>query len=266
MLEPAFTWARQETSPYLLVFMTSIAHDPYVVPERFGGPRETDLDRFLHCVEVTDVFLGELRRWIEKSDSSRDTLLCVIADHGEAFPFRHGLWGHLEVPFEEAIRIPWVIWWPARPKEVQAGSRVDTPCHILDVTPTILSLVGFDIKQEAGFDGKNALDASLDPNRRHFFAGFGRNAFRGYVQGETKYIYTPQAGSVVQYDLSGDRLEKSAIPVEGQEADEVIETLRQWERRQRLDFPAGRSIPPRLLFGHWRSWSSGRDSRSYYVP
>ena len=262
VLEPAFTWATQESEPYLLVLMTSIAHDPYVVPARFGGPRETTLDKFLHCVEVTDAFLGEVRRRIKTSNSPRDTLLCAIADHGEAFPFQHGLWGHLEVPFEEALRIPWVIWWPEKLKPRQ----IETPCHILDVTPTILALLGFDIRQ-ADFDGEDALrPLGGAADRRHFFSGFGRGAFRGYVEGTTKYVYTPQTGTVLQYNLVDDPEEKSPIQVAPPEADGVIEALTQWERQQRLDFPAGRDVKPRLLFDHWRAWSSGQRSWSYYVP
>ena len=40
-----------------------------------------------------------------------DTILCVIGDHGDGFrpESRQGRWA----PYEEVIRVPWVMRWPS---------------------------------------------------------------------------------------------------------------------------------------------------------
>lgn len=260
MLDPAFAWAQQQPGPCLLVLMTSVAHDPYTVPQWYGPPPEAEVERYLQSVEFTDFFLGEVRKRIAQLDTGRGTVLSVIGDHGEGFPFQHDLWGHLDIPFDEALRVPWVVWWP---EKVSAGTRVEAPCSILDVTPTLLALLGFDIHQ-AGFEGRDAL-APLDASARHYFACWGNNAPRGYVEGASKYIYSPPADAVVRYDLLSDPLEMSPVTLEGAAAREVIETLDRWQRERKLHFPADRFVK-RLLFEHWPAWSSGRSSWSYYRP
>lgn len=260
MLEPAFEWARKEPNPYLLFLLTSVAHDPYVAPAWFGPPAKTEVDRYVQCVEFTDAFLGEVRRMIERQGSPRETLLCVVSDHGEAFPFQHGLTGHIEVPFDETLRIVWLIHWPGK---VPAGQRVDTPCSILDITPTLLTLLGFGIDQ-AGFEGQDAL-GPLNPDRRHFFAGLGNGAPRGFVQGSVKYVYTPQAQAVLRYDLAADPAETQPVTLNGAAASRVIEALGQWQSERNMDFPADRFVN-RVIYDHWRAWSSGQDSWAYYRP
>jgi len=260
MLDPAFAWARQQPGPYLLVFMTSVAHDPYTVPEWFGSARDTEVDRYLQCVEFTDAFVGAVRERIEPPGKGRGTLLCALADHGEGFDFQHGLWGHLEIPFDEVIRVPWVIRYEAK---VAGGTRVEAPCSILDVTPTILGLLGFDISQ-AGFEGRNAL-VPPETEVRHYFSCWGDHTARGYVEGTTKYVYMPQAQAVVRYELETDPLEESAEMLEGAEAERVIDALAKWQGDRKIYFPADRFMR-RVLFEHWPAWSSGRNSWSYYRP
>jgi membrane-anchored protein YejM (alkaline phosphatase superfamily) len=260
MLDPAFAWARQQPGPYLLMLMTSVAHDPYTVPRWYGSPRQTEVERYSQCVEYTDAFLGEVRERIGQLGAQRETLLCVIGDHGEGFPFQHELWGHLDIPFDEALRVPWVVWWP---QKVPAGTRVQAPCSILDVTPTLLALLGFDIR-EAGFEGRNALGPP-EAGVRHYFACWGNRAPRGYVEGDSKYIYNPQAAAVVRYDLSQDPLETSPVTLRGTAAREVVQTLDKWQRERKLHFPADRFVK-RVLFEHWPAWSSGRNSWAYYRP
>jgi len=63
-------------------------------------------------VRLADQALGRLRRELEARGHWRDTLLVVTSDHGEAF-FEHGLYQHDYVPFDEVMRVPWVLSFPA---------------------------------------------------------------------------------------------------------------------------------------------------------
>jgi arylsulfatase A-like enzyme len=186
------------------------------------------------------------------------TLLCVMGDHGEGFrpESLRGRWA----PFEEVIRVPWVIRWPGH---VEAGGRVRWPCSQLDLTPTILSLLGYGIEQ-AGFDGTDALQP-VDSDRRLYFSTWYRNSPVGYVQGGRKLVYWPYTNKLYEYDLSVDGGEMSPRTIDGSEKERVIDDIRQWERESQLVIPA-RRFRDQVLYERWRTFSSGRSAWAYYVP
>ncbi|MEW6199424.1 MAG: sulfatase-like hydrolase/transferase [Planctomycetota bacterium] len=110
MLDPALAWATQDDRPFLLMMITSVAHDPYDVPATFG-PRLADREAaYLQAVRYTDAFLAELCRRLDGLALLDETLLCVLGDHGESLrpDAQRTRW----VPYEEVVRVPWVIRWP----------------------------------------------------------------------------------------------------------------------------------------------------------
>ncbi|MEW6071941.1 MAG: sulfatase [Planctomycetota bacterium] len=67
---------------------------------------------------------------------AEDTILCVIADHGEEFG-EHGRIGHGHGLWENLLRVPWILHVPGR-----APARVEAPASLLDVFPTLLGAAG----------------------------------------------------------------------------------------------------------------------------
>ena len=96
-------------------------------------------------IRQIDRALGELRRTLEELGQWEDTLLVVLADHGESF-FEHGLPRHDYVPFDEAMRVPLVVSWP----RVLGGRArvVDDLVWHLDLYPTLMRLAGLDGARE----------------------------------------------------------------------------------------------------------------------
>jgi choline-sulfatase len=259
MIEPMFEWVDRDQSPFLMVLITSVAHDPYELPAWYQHePKPDRYEQYLETVRYTDAFVGEVRDQLERRGLSDNTLLCMIGDHGETFrpESPRGRW----TPFEETIRVPWVIRWPGR---VEAGTRIDWPCSQLDVTPTILSLMGFGI-DDAAFDGAIALDP-IDPDRRLYFSAWYRNSPIGYVQGMRKLIYWPYTDSLFEYDLAADPGEESPRTLNGLEKERAIAEIQQWQKDSRLKVEA-RRFRERVLYDHWRAFSSGRSAWAYYVP
>lgn len=259
MIEPMFEWVDRGQAPFLLVLITSVAHDPHVLPAWYPHePKSDRYEQYLETVRYTDAFVGEVCDQLERRGLSDTTLLCVIGDHGETFrpESPRGRW----TPFEETIRVPWVIRWPGR---VEAGTRIDWPCSQLDVTPTILSLVGFGI-DDAAFDGTTALEP-IDRNRRLYFSAWYRNSPIGYVQGTRKLIYWPYTDSLFEYDLAADPGEESPRTINGVEKERAIAEIQHWQDDSRLMVEA-RRFRERVLYDHWRTFSSGRSAWAYYVP
>ncbi len=80
--------------------------------------------------------LSELFAWLERRGRWRDTVVCVIADHGEEFG-EHGKLGHGHGLYEGLLRVPWILRVPGRP-----ARRVEAPVSLIDLFPTLLSAAG----------------------------------------------------------------------------------------------------------------------------
>ena len=186
------------------------------------------------------------------------TILCVLGDHGVSLRAhdRFGRWA----PYEELIRIPWVLRWPGH---LTPGTRIDWPCSQLDVTPTLLTLMGFDISA-VGFDGRDALTPS-DPNRRLYFYTAFPNSPLGVVEGDRKWAYWPSADSVFEYDLRLDPNEESPRVLDPAEKEPIVGELLRWQEQSRF-LVTPRRFAENVVFVHWRTFSSGRTAWAYYVP
>ncbi|MHC5113652.1 MAG: LTA synthase family protein [Planctomycetota bacterium] len=258
MLDPMFDWVDAREQPFLLVMITSVSHDPYLLPDWYDHqPTDDRHARYLDSIRFTDRFVGDVRRRLEERGVLDDTILCVLGDHGEGFraETKRGRWA----PFEDVIRVPWAIRYP---RKIDAGTRVDGPASQLDVTPTILRLLGWGI-DDAAFDGVDAL-AGLDPERRLYFSCWHEDSPIGYLEGDRKYVYWPRRETLFRYDLDADPGETTAVSVTGGEKHGVMGDLAAWYRRNRFDVPA-RRFRERLLYDHWRAFSDGRYARAYYV-
>jgi len=258
MLDAAFEWVERDDQPFFLMMITSAAHSPYKVPTWFGPPEQEDYDRYIQAVQYTDAFLGEVCARLEQLGLGDRTLLCAMGDHGESFrpEVRYGRW----IPYEEVIRVPWVIHWPGR---LRPGTRCDYPSSQMDVTPTILSLLGYDVTN-AGFDGEDAMTLSSDSRRLYCSAWFEGSPI-GYTEGSHKWLYWPHNDVVHEYDLIADPGESSPLLVTGPDKDRIVADLMKWQRESHVVFDVKR-FKKRFLFDHWMTFSAGRYGRAYYVP
>ena len=258
VLDPAFEWVDADKTPFLLTLITTIAHDPFIVPSWFASPAEDRYERYLQTVRYTDAFIGEVRERLARRGLGEDTILCVIGDHGQSFRNNDvfGRW----IPFEDLIRIPWVLHWPGH---VGPAQRADWPCSQIDVTPTILALIGFDIA-EAGFEGRNALEPA-DPSRRCYFSSWYLDSPLGYTEGTRKWFYWPYIDKVFMFDLVLDPGEENPQPVNGAQREQVVADLIRWTAESRVEFSPQR-YRERVLFDHWRAVSSGRSAWARYEP
>ena len=75
----------------------------------------------------------------------------MTSDHGEAF-FEHGLQQHDYGPFEEVLRVPFVVSWPRQLRAVR-GRVVESIAWHPDVLPTLLGLAGLAVP--AGVGGRD---------------------------------------------------------------------------------------------------------------
>jgi arylsulfatase A-like enzyme len=258
MLKPVFEWAVKGSQPFFLMMITSVTHDPFDVPASFSQPAATLYEKYLQTLRYTDYFLAQLCDELKKHGLDKNTLLCVLGDHGTSFRVQmgKGRW----IPYEEVIRVPWVIWWPRHIKE---GQKIDWPCSQLDVAPTLLELAGFDVSQ-ANFEGRDALTVQ-NANRRFYFSSWYADSPIGFVEASRKVIYWPYLDKVFEYDLEADPNENSPLSVSGIQAEQIKKDIFDWQKKTQI-VPEAKRFTEQFLFSHWRTFSTGSSAWAYYVP
>ncbi len=90
-------------------------------------------------IRMIDHQLGRLIETLQRCGFWEETLLVVVADHGQSLAERSAAFTHGGMVVEEQIRVPLLIRFP---RDRFGGTRVDSPVHQVDVLPTLLSSLG----------------------------------------------------------------------------------------------------------------------------
>jgi len=260
LLEPIRNWIESDERPFLLTVMCSVTHDPYEVPEWYGELAPTPAERYQETIAYTDRFIAALDVQLADLGLTDNTILCVVGDHGEAFG-EHRIQGHERVAFDEVLRIAMVL---RAPLLIESGQVIDSPVSSVDLAPTILSLLGFDI-EAIGFDGTNAL-GPLRKDRKVYFAGWMQQGPSGFIQDDSKFVYHPEQGTVSLHRLKTDPLELFGFELPEYVGQDMSREIVQWRRETifRIDL---KETGQRELFGSWLcKWNvRRRDSSVKYI-
>ncbi len=244
MLEPITEWVKASEKPFLLTFLCSVSHDPYEVPQWFAEPAREPEERYRQTVYYTDKFLAAFDVELDKLNLTDKTIVCVIGDHGEAFG-EHGLLGHERIAFDEVLRIPFYL---RAPLLIEPGTKIKEPISSVDLTPTLLTLLGFDIGN-TGFDGVSAI-GNVPEGRKVFFAGWMQHSPAGFVEGSRKFIYNPADKVLTGYDLSTDPLELVRVELDEQQSEKIANEIVAWQ--QNSIFCLGKErTGKKVLFDRW---------------
>jgi arylsulfatase A-like enzyme/Tfp pilus assembly protein PilF len=111
-------------------------HEPYAPPGPFrdavpGSPYDGE-------IAFADAALASILDKLRGLGRLERTLVAVVADHGESLG-EHGEETHSMFVYESAIRIPFLLWRPGR---LPAGKVVTEPVRGIDLTPTLLDILG----------------------------------------------------------------------------------------------------------------------------
>ena len=225
----AVDWLREHAGgdrPFFLWVHYFDAHAPYTKRDRLyddlGGKPDGIPSRTMKYdseIRFADDGIGQVLAALEKAGQTRNTLIVVTADHGESLG-EHGYVGHGQYLYEEILLVPMVMTWPG---QIDKGV-VEAPVALLDVTPTLLHLLG--VSPLARTEGinlvplmKGASGASYETRqirfelypgaRKSFFKFFSPPVTRtptmvGFRQGDLKLVHHLKLGFTSVYDLSGD--------------------------------------------------------------
>lgn len=188
------------------------------------------------CIRQVDDALGKLLAFLDDAGLRKNSVVIVTADHGEAF-WEHGAGAHGGNLYDEAIRVPLVISYPAKYRHPQ---RVSAQVRHVDLVPTILDLAGVaDATQREGTSLRALMEGgAVEP------APPGKVVPQDVALCEStlrkapdtkcartsrfKLIIEPSTGLSEFYDLLNDPLEKVRLQQEtSADADRLRRTLSQ---------------------------------------
>ncbi len=145
-------------------------HQDYLPPEPFATRFGDDL--YDGEIAFSDHQLGRVLAQLRRLGLEQETLLVVVADHGQCLG-EHGEDTHGLFIYESATRVPLILNLPGT---VVPGALYSEPAHLADLVPTMLDLLGL----PAGGDGAGSLREQVQGRS---FAGAVRG--RGSEGGES---------------------------------------------------------------------------------
>ncbi|WP_343710908.1 choline-sulfatase [Kosakonia radicincitans] len=182
---------RPAEQPFMLLLSLTHPHDPFAIPRRYldrfreeaidmPKTRKQDVEEDAHSARLRAMYqleegllsdeqirrarhayygalayvddcFGEIINTLQETGLAEDTVVLVVADHGEMLGERD-LWYKMTF-FENAVRIPFIVHSPAR----FAPRRIAHSVSLVDLLPTLVELA-------SGEDRKAQAIAPLDGN------------------------------------------------------------------------------------------------------
>jgi len=153
-------------------------------------------------INYVDYNVGNLIKKIDELGLSNNTVIVILADHGEELK-DHGRIQHGLTLYEEIVRVPLIIKIPNMPPK-----KIDSQVSTIDISPTILDILG--IKIPGQFQGRSlsGIIENKDEDRGIFSEDENHISLR---KNGIKIIYNRNTKKVEAYNLKDDPKEKNDI-------------------------------------------------------
>ena len=209
MLQPSRDWLeRHKDKPFLATYLGVTGHHDYRPIDRYGLKDYSNLpglDHYQNSMRYLDFFVKNIMDQYKELGLYDDTIFVIYGDHGEGFG-EHDLFQHDNTIYQEGLKVPFIIHEPGRFEE---GKRAQALTNQLDILPTLVDLLGYEVK--GGRYAGRSLLAPPEEDRTLFFSCFDEYRCLASIQGTEKYIYFFGNQPDEVYDLASDPLEKNNI-------------------------------------------------------
>jgi arylsulfatase A-like enzyme len=166
-------------------------------------------------IAFADVAVGDLLEGLKDRGLRRHTLIVFMSDHGEEL-IDHGALDHGHTLYNELIRVPLIF---ALPENLPEGRRVAEHVRLVDLTPTVIDLVGYEqidhfegvsLKPLLTGAGTLPVDGSrlLAPGVCYAEALRHRTTLKSITAYPWKLIYDTQTKDRMVFNLRDDRCEQ----------------------------------------------------------
>jgi arylsulfatase A-like enzyme/Flp pilus assembly protein TadD len=204
VVDHALAWLSQlPNGPFFLWVHLYDAHDPYDPPPPFKARFASQ--PYDGEIAYADSAVGKVLDEIRKHGLYDETLIAVMADHGESLG-AHGENTHGIFLYDETLHVPLLFKLPA---SHAAGKRVDARVRLVDVAPTILQEAGLPVPKEMQGESLSAMmtmkpaagphGAAAVEEERPAYAetdyphrAFGWSSLRALRSGKYLYVRAPE--------------------------------------------------------------------------
>jgi len=242
--EFAIQWLRQHKDEKFFFFLHYYdPHFPYDPPEPYATQYAND--PYSGEIAFTDHCIGRVVETLKELGMYDSTLLIIAGDHGEMLG-EHGEKEHLFFIYEAALKVPLLVKMPGGSRE---PARVEETVGLIDVVPTICSLLNIDIPD-------TIQGMSLDPflsgkklaaKPRYYYIEsmmptyLGANPLLGVRTSKWKYIQTTRPEL---YHLETDRDEQVNLVKKEPKQVRICKNALEKSLKNQLADPAGSRRAP----------------------
>ncbi len=254
--------------PFFMVVSVQPPHSPTMAPPQYRRYQARQLElrpnvpagledraRFEHSgyyaqIENIDANLGRLVEALRGQEMLDDTHIMFFSDHGDQLGSQ-GRFGKC-VPFEESVRIPFIIGGAA-PRRYDGWKSGNAPSliNVVDIAPTALGLCGIDVPDRMeGFDyshrrtGRNFEErCRMEPDSAYLELIGDREsgyAWRCVVTRDGWKYACVENGDWLMFNLNDDPFERTNLAFHtgyrGRQR-ELNGLMREWARETGDDFP-----------------------------
>jgi arylsulfatase A-like enzyme len=168
--------------------------------------------RQLESLQAVDEAFGRLEDLLEKTGLLDNTVLVFTSDHG--YHWGEHWWNSKFTEYEESLRVPLVVSYPARAPEPALRDEIVTN---VDLAPTIAALAG--VTPPSGRDGIDVsalLDGPGTTRDDFLIRNWGAiivPSWSGVHEARLKYVSLESSGGVLEelYDVVADPMELSNL-------------------------------------------------------
>ncbi|WP_082026774.1 sulfatase [Flammeovirga sp. OC4] len=180
-------------------FMEMYPQDSLLLPknviEKYKKRALKEMQGYYAHISATDQAIGSVLDQLKSLGLDENTIIVFSADHGEMLG-AHGVKPFVkQLPWDEAIKVPFLIKYPSIGKN--AGTKIEAPINTPDILPSLLGLAGIAIPKV--IEGEDLSDlikspkadfdrAALVMNACPFGANFRDSEYRAIRTKQYSYI------------------------------------------------------------------------------
>lgn len=249
-------WLQENSgAPFFTFIHYMDPHDPYFeIPyngnavARVNTPHpdgsEAERLRALYAANIGyfDGFLGDLVAKLKEAGVYENTVIALVADHGEEF-YEHEGWWHGTTLYDEQIHIPLIV---KRTGSKGAGERVAGLAGLIDVAPTLVSAAN--LATPSPWQGRDLFGDQPAPDAVYAQEDHEGNDLESVRTADFKLILAndgnPRGLETTElYDLNADPNEQQNIAAENAakvaELTATLESLRQFAGNSAVEGGSG---------------------------
>jgi arylsulfatase A-like enzyme len=137
--------------------MFKLWHDKNYRHSRDLTPEQVQkvVDDYDSSIAYIDAEVGKLLSCLKAKNIYDDSVIMIMADHGEAL-YEHKEWFHGNNVYDETSRVPMIVKFP---KKMGLQGRVERVVQLLDLFPTLADACGLRLPLE----GRSLLESAVNP-------------------------------------------------------------------------------------------------------